>query len=332
MVNGNPRVLLMMLGGIGDMVLFMPTLQALRQAYPKSRISLLTGQAGVEGIIDGEGYADEVLLLNRQEGPALTEALGLILRIRREKCDLALASSGTHALKASLMMYLMGIPQRVGMDVDKKGFWFTQKLTHDPQENESEGSLRLIEAIGIKVLERYPCLHLSSNEKSFADGFLTAANIEAGDLIIGIHAGSGPKLQDQKRWPPERFAQLADHLIRHLGAKVIFTGAGGEKGLMGQITAMMKETPISAVGKLNLRQTAAVIGRCRVFVSNDSGIAHVASAVKTPLIVLFGATDLGRIGPRGGDVHVIRKEGGIRAIMVDEVFEQVRKRIAHAAP
>lgn len=325
------KILVVMLGGIGDLILLTPALKALRQHFSSAEIVLLTGEPGVEAVLAGEGVINRVVLLNRKGGSGWRKAFSLIRKMRKEKFDLSLAASGTNAFNASLLMYLLGISRRVGVDVKQKGFWYTKKIKYDPQENESEGSLRLLEAMGVPADERFPTLHLQPEEKAFIDGFLVGENIKPGDILVGMHAGSGPKMQDQKRWPKEKFAQLAEEAMSHSKVKVVFTGGDQEKELIDEIKGLMKEKPISSAGRLTIRQTAALIQRCRLFVANDSGIAHVAASVKTPLIVLFGPTDVQRIGPRGKDVVIVKKAQGLGKLTVAEVRQILEEKINAAS-
>ena len=125
--------------------------------------------------------------------------------------------------------------------------------------------------------------------------------------------------------------ELADRLIKEFNVRIVLTGGSQEVGLNGEIFRKMEHFPINAAGILSLRQTAALIEKCQLFISNDSGVAHIAAAVKTPLIVLFGKTNTERIAPRGDNVTIIQKDDDaqmendpMQRITVDDVIDVVK--------
>jgi ADP-heptose:LPS heptosyltransferase len=232
---------------------------------------------------------------------------------------------------------LAGIPIRVGEDVRGRGFLFTTKVPYQREVHETDGTNNLLHAMGIDVKERWPSLNIKDDEMTAADEFLSSNGVNGGDLLIGLHAGSGFK-QTFKRWPKERFGQLADQLVDQHKARIIFTGGSQERDLIQEIQALMRHQTVNAGGALSIRKTAALIKKCHLFVSNDSGLAHVSAAVQTPSIVLFGDTELHRIAPRGEKVHILRKEmprpgsvvneNSIMHISVDDVVEAAQQCIA----
>ena len=141
-----------------------------------------------------------------------------------------------------------------------------------------------------------------------------------------------------KRWDPKKFAMLADQCIEQWQAKVVLTGSTQEKELVEEIIELMKHDAISAAGALSIRETAGLVQRCQLFVSNDSGIAHIAAAMKTPVIVLFGETEIERIAPRGENVHIVRapvKQNlgqalTVNLIEVHRVFEKVKELVGES--
>ena len=160
--------------------------------------------------------------------------------------------------------------------------------------------------------------------------FLAAQGFPAGAPLVGMHVGSGPRFREKKRWPPGSFIALAERLRERFGVQIVLTGSQAERELTDGRCRKIPFPLINTAGKLTLRQTAALIKQCRIFISNDSGIAHMAAAVGTPLIVIFGPTNVQRIAPQGEKVWVLQSPSrDIRDVTPQEVLAQVEK-IWHA--
>jgi len=328
------KILVIMLGGIGNLILMRPALRALRQGLPGREITILTSEPHVEEIIAAEQLFDEVILFDRREKQPLKSKIDFILQMRKKQFDLALVASGTNAFKASVSTFLMGIEHRVGENINGMGFLYTKKVAYEKgRTHEMDGVLALIEAMGLDIKDEYPSLTLYPEDIQKVNHFLKEVDTNYNDdvKLIGIHTGSG-YLQKYKRWPKERFAQLADRIAEKFHFQIVLTGGTEEIGLVEQISELMHRDPIQAAGKLSIRETAALIKRCRLFISNDSGLAHISAAVDTPLIVLFGKTNENRIAPRGNNVVLLKSQvhdqNPLEAISVEEVFEKACEQIS----
>jgi heptosyltransferase-2 len=154
--------------------------------------------------------------------------------------------------------------------------------------------------------DKAPELFPSPQDFSYAQKLLQDSGAKDGDKIVGIAPGS---IWATKRWLPERFAEVSDLLIKKVGAKVIFLGSKGDEKLCLEIANLMKEAPIILAGKTNILQSAAIISRCRVILSNDSAPVHIASAMKKPVVAIFGSTipEFG-FGPYGESSIIIGKK------------------------
>ena len=312
------NILTVMMGGIGNLILFVPALRSLRQGYPEARLTLMTAQPGVEEILSGEGLVDDVLCLEAGPwsfGPSLWR---WIRSARRRRFQLSLTAGTTNAFKASLMTWLMGARERVGEDIQGKGLFYTRKVAFKPGTHETVGALRCVEALGLPVVERQASLRCSSGEQAFARGMLRDLGAE-GRIVVGMHVGSGER-QAFKRWPLDRFVRVGRRLMREYGVVVVLTGSSKEQTLVREAAGAMGKGAIPIAGRCSLRQTAAVIQQCDLFVSNDSGPAHIAAAVGTPLIVLFGPTPRQRVEPLGDHVRVIDKGTKMTDISLDDVW------------
>jgi heptosyltransferase-2 len=147
---------------------------------------------------------------------------------------------------------------------------------------------------------------VSQEEREFVTEFLKSVAVSEADLLIGIHPGTGQS-SVSRRWPPDRFARLADWLVEEHNAKVIFTGAPSEIPLVNEIRRTMKTDPIVSTGRTNLKQLAEIAKRCRIFISGDTGPLHIAAAMKTRVLGLFGPNTPSKWGPYGKGHRVIYK-------------------------
>ena len=300
------NILIVMLGGIGNLILLTPALRALRNHFSKSKITLLAGEPSVDDIISADNLIDALIFFDKNKSNNFFDIFHFIKAMRNEHFDLVLVASSTNVLNASLATFLMAIPQRIGENIGGKGFFYTHKIPFDKKTHELDGMINLVNFIGCDVKDTLPKISLFDEDKEMAGKFLAKSGLKKGERLIGIHTGCGEK-QIFKRWHKERFAKVADELIKKYGVKVLFTGGEKEIDLVKDVMGLMKEHAINASGQLTIRQTAAVIKQCQLFISNDSGLAHIAAAVDTPLIVLFGNTEIWRIAPRGKSVHIIQK-------------------------
>jgi heptosyltransferase-2 len=198
--------------------------------------------------------------------------------------------------------------------------------------------LNLIAKAGLRVEDRFCEFYFQEEDASFAGRFLARQGVKEGDFLVGINAGGN---WEPKRWPKERWAALADFLIRELKAKVMITGGPEDKQLAEEIRALMSEKPLIASGALNLKQFAALCPRLDLFISADTGPLHIAGAAGAKqVIALFGPTSPDITGPVPlRNTVILRKDSGckipcyaadcrdnrcMKAITPEDVIEKVR--------
>jgi heptosyltransferase-2 len=267
----------------------------------------------------------------------------LIRQLKRLDLDISITSTGTNPLKSGLLCALAGIKHRLGENIRGMGLFYNLKVPFDRNRHEVESNIQLIHRLGIEVDDRALFIQRSKEDKNSAQKYFTQHDLE-GKLVVGVHPGSGIHQAGFKRWPKERFSQLADKLINDFGAAVILFGGAEETELADEIKDMMESAPLITAGQTTLAETAALIEKCRMFISNDSGLLHVACAVDTPAVGLFGPTSSKRTGPYSGSSSVIRKDltcspcySGkpvrcdhfecLNLITVEDVLQEVKKRL-----
>ncbi len=337
------NVLIIMMGGIGNMIFLTPALKALRKALPSSAFTFLLGPYSAENAVEGSNLIDRKIIIEPKKFTGFSGNIRLIQKLRQENFNLSITSTGTNPLKSGLLCTLAGIKYRLGENINRKGFFYNLRVPFDKNQHEVESNIHLIQRLGIEVEDRSLFIQRSEEDENSAQKYFAQNNLE-GKLVVGVHPGSGIHQAGFKRWAKERFSQLADRLISDWGASVILFGGAEETKLAEDINRMMRSQPLIMTGQTTLSQTAALIEKCSLFISNDSGLLHVASAVKAPVVGIFGPTDPGRTGPYPDSSAVVRKDmtcspcyAGkpvrcdhsecLDSITVNDVIEKVRQKL-----
>jgi heptosyltransferase-2 len=302
------KIVVIMLGGIGNVIMIIPMLRSLRKHYPDAEITMLAGEPCAAKIIEGEDLIDDVVVYEQKPQKRLSKTVALIRQLRKKHIDLAIVASGTNALKGSLLSFLIGARYRIGEDIKGRGFFYTTKVAYAANTHECDGAENILKAIGVSLHDPLPQLCVSKEEDAHAKAFLLTHGVIEDTVLIGIHAGSGEKQKSFKRWPHERFAALANMISKRYNAKIVLTGGNDEVELVNNIKTLMNTEAIDAAAQLSLRHTAALIKQCTIFIGNDSGILHIAAAVKTPSVVICGPTNYAVTGQRGENVVMVRKD------------------------
>jgi heptosyltransferase-2 len=245
-------------------------------------------------------------------------------------------------MMSAMLTFLVGGRYSVGYASGHWRWLYSHGLPIEGEAHEVDRNLEMVRAIVGRVDHSRLALRIwiSEDDRGVAANLLTRWKVSRSDLVIGIHPGSGPL--HFKRWDWRKFASLSDRLIRGLNAKVIMLGGPEEMNLARSISGAMSESPLIAVGETTLKQTSALIERCTLLVSNDSGLMHVAAAMKVPVVAIFGPTSFGRSSPYGTRHLIVKADvecrpcyrGGaidcdnlrcLNRISVDDVVDAVRK-------
>jgi len=283
---------------IGDVVMTSPFLRELRRNAPRAWITLVV-KAATFNLVEHCPCVNEVLTFEgRVEGPGrhavpLQRAAALAWRsLRRRRFDLALLPrSEADFWRAGLLAYLSGARRRVGYG--EKGYTFqwpdgagyqkflTCAMDVVPTMHEVERNLHLLRLLGGEVRDDHLELWLTSEDKVAADAMLARNSVKADDRLIAIAPGGG---QARKRWPMERFVELARWIVARRGGRVVLIG--GESALGAEFERQADCGVINLMGRTTLRQSAAVLKRCRLFIGNDSGPMHLAAAAAVPVVAI----------------------------------------------
>lgn len=306
--------------GIGDVLFTTP----LARAVKTSREGVFLGywcNRRVEEILKANKYIDKTFSCSRGDLKkdfktsfvrGLRVLLGLIKEIRKSRFDAAIDLSLDH--RYALIASLCGIKMRFGYDFKGRGRLLTDKtlLKGYRGRHVIDFYSALLERIGVPEKGKSMDLFLKAPDLEEADKLLKVAGVRQGDLIIGISPGGGGSWGGQaylKYWQEEKFAGLSDRLISGLGAKVVFLGDESDFAVISGISGLMKEQAVNAAGKTSLGTLAALISKLNLLISNDSGILHMASALRVKTVSFFGPTDDLVYGPYPDkDSHIVLKQ------------------------
>ncbi len=329
------RILIVRLDRIGDVVLSTPVIKALKEANPGSVISFMSSPHAKD-ILESNPALDEVILYDKASAEkGILGNLKFILRLRKKKFDLAVVLHPT--VRSHIVTALAGIPRRIGYD-RKWGFLLTTKVPHTKEfglKHEIDYTLDILRYIGIEPRDK--SLYIGVNERSErkVDELFRQSGIGKDDLCVAVNPGASCA---SKRWGAAKFAEVAGRLAAKYGARIVIVAGESDKSLGDEVAALLEGGCVNLSGRTTVADLASVLRRVRLFVSNDSGPVHIACAVGTPVIAIFGRSDRGlsprRWGPTGGRDVVLYKDAGcdeclahnckrgfacLEAITVDEV-------------
>ncbi len=314
----NAHILVVKLAGIGDLLLATPALRALRESYPQARIDLLVTPDSA-GLLDGWEVINNIIVLDKYlfdspqqmvVHPAVMLRLATLWNnLRAGHYDAVLLlhhlTLPFGRLKHQALMRATGAKWRVGLD-NGHG-WFLNVRVPDNgfgTMHEAEYNMAIAEAVGATIQNKK--LHVPLSEVERAQAHLLvyeeATPNAHKEPIIAFHPGSGG-YSTARRWEPERFAQLADRLFSDAGGQLLLLGGPEEADLHQQIMHMMQSAmPVrSLAGKGNIKVAAAVLELVDLFVGNDSALMHLAAAVGTPTVAIFGLSNFKAWGPYTGE-------------------------------
>lgn len=302
------EILVLRLDRIGDLVMSLPALSDLRAAFPEARIRLAVG-AWSEPIARS-APVDDVLVWSApwvgrpSEGAESLRTLFARARaLRATPLDLALDLQGD--VRASFLLWLSGARIRVGYANTGGGALLTHVVPLDETVSFVEQNRRAVSTV---AGTRAPSTHdpLTAEERASARKILAAHGVPAeARPLIGLHPSGGRLI---KQWPLARWAEVARRLQEELGATVVVTGSAADRPLFQALAASLPRVPIDLTGRLDLRETLTVLSAFDLFLSPDTGPMHMAAAVGTPSVSVFGPSDPGRYFSGGSGAPGTRHE------------------------
>lgn len=298
------RILIVNLGGFGDALLSFPALKGLRSLYPQAEISMLIARR-IESIMKGYNFIDKVYGFDIGYGGIMPvrkifNNIKVLCSLRNQHFDLAInmrtlvVDSGVRKFK--FMLNFINPKQSAGRDTEGMGDFFDIKVAETliGNKHELEYNIDLIKALGGDVVDKNIAIPIDLNDKNTVDQMLKANGLVEDDFLIGVHPGG----RVSRRWPIDNFAKTIDQVSKVKKCKFIITAAKDELDLVAKLKSKIKTRVIDLTGEVSLRQLPALIKKCNLFVSNDTGPMHIAAILGVPLVAIFGPGDIGHYDPR----------------------------------
>ena len=317
--NPPKKVLIINTFGIGDVLFTTPLISNLKAAYPDVYIGYLCNRRTAP-LLEHNSKVDRIFIYARDELNVIYKRSpwqywkvfrAFVRGIKEERFDIVLdvSLSGFTAF----LTWWIGIPCRVGFDYKRRGFFLNKKIALEGYEDKHvvEYYLDLLREIGVPVTHRAMELSVIKEDADWASGFLKENGVSVRGPVIGLVPGGGESWGKEavyKRWPPECFAKLADKLIEKPAAQIILLGGPAESQLCREIVSKMRHPCLVACGKTSLNQFAALAKQCSLVVANDGGPLHVAVAVGSKTLSIFGPVDNIVYGPYPVEGHAVVKK------------------------
>jgi heptosyltransferase I len=327
------NILVIDFGQLGDVVLSLPALRAIRERFPRARITVAVGKPGAE-VVDLSGYANETLVVDRvalRDGfkpLSVFRLFKLVKEVRQRKFDFVI---DLHSLsETNLLGFLSGASKRLYSRRPGRSLDYLSNFRPQPPVETDHRKRHLIDRyldvlipLEVENAERFPILKTRVADDAALERILKKANANAGSPLVGLFPGAG---HPSRRWPLQQFAGLADFLIRNDQVKVLVFVGPEERAYLKEIRQQFPPS-IVVLDHLNIPQLAAAQARLAAFVSNDTGPMHIASAVGTPVVLLLDKRAPESYLPQGDRHHVIYNNV-IGDITVDEVYAATRSILA----
>lgn len=322
------------LGGLGDFLCSVPALRSLRVAYPQAEI-ILIGLPSVKPLVKRfNRYLDRLLEFPGYPGlpeqPAQAKQLPSFLQQAHHECfDLAIQLHGSGTITNPLTM-LLGARFNAGFFLpgqycpDESGF-----LPYLSQESEVRRYLQLLEFLGIPTQGEELEFPLNEEDKQELLAVDQVCNLGKGEYVC-VHPGASTPM---RCWQPEGFASVADAIAHSLGLRVVLTGSKQEVELCQAVASMIKAPSINLAGRTSLGAMAALLKDARLLVCNDTGVSHLAAALRVPSVVIFTQSDPNRWAPLDRDRHrVVSHVTGITPeVAITQAFDLLQKQDVYVA-
>ena len=307
------RILVKEVNWLGDLVMSMPALRAIRRAWPDAHLAVLVKQE-LASFFDGARWLDEVIPYS--VGRGLSGFFGFFDRrrivgeIRSRRFDLGVLFP--NSFESALWIAMAGIRQRAGFVADARGAMLTLKASPTPEAvtgHQVNYWLAMVRATGVCVAGTRAddfAIDVHGPHRERMREWLAANRKRPGRALFAIApaAAYGPA----KEWPADSYGALIDLLARRENAEVVLVGASGERAKCEEVAAASKAGAVVAAGHTNVGELIALLSLCDGFIGNDSGCMHLAGALGIPTVAIFGSTDPNRTGPLGPKTRVIYRK------------------------
>jgi ADP-heptose:LPS heptosyltransferase len=333
-VSFDPRnILVIDFGQLGDVVLSLPALRAIREQFPHARITVAVGKPGAP-IVDLSGYADATIVVDRvalRDGWKVLSLfrIGRIVKeVRRARFDFVI---DLHSLsETNILGFLSGSPKRLyarrpGRSLDiLANFHPKPPEDYRPTKHAVDRYLDVLIPLGIKDAPRIPRLKTRAEDDAAIEQMLKKEKANMNAPLVGLFPGAG---HPDRRWPLARFVELAERLVRDDEMRIILFAGPEERGMVKEMRAAFPRNVI-IFDRLTIPQLASALARLSVFVSNDTGPMHIATAVGTSVVALLDRPTPNSFIPVEEERHRVVYSRRIFEMTTEEVYGATRELLA----
>jgi heptosyltransferase II len=331
------KIIIRMPNWLGDAVMATAALEDVKSHFSSSHITVLCHEA-IASLLQANPYIDHYLVFDKNKKES--EKRRIYQSLREERFDLGILM--TNSFSSAWWFWKGGVKSRVGYNSHFRKALLTSAIPirkNHEQEHQVVAYKHLLTSLGIPLSTTPPHLYVKPEEEEQAKKLLATLQISSNHILIGINplAAYG----DAKCWPLDRFRALSERLLQNPQVRIIYIGDPSGKEIIDKNLLGFGPRVASLAGKTSLRQLLALMNQCACFVTNDSGPMHIASALKIPLVALFGSTNEIKTGPYEKAI-VIHKHVAcspcylrhcpidfrcMKTITVDEVFHAIKTEI-----
>lgn len=297
---------------IGDAVMSVPALRQLRRIFPEAKIRLHT-RSGVDRLFSDAEFVDEIVTFDKNRW-AVRDVYDNAQFLREDNFDLAVLLP--NSFESALTTFLTRIPRRFGYNKDVRGLLLTDPIAVPEWKNRRHEVfyyLHLIAELERRMLGRETVLQtepdvtleISAERRAAARAFLRSVGVDLSKKIIAL--GIGSTNSRAKVWPVESYADLSDKLQTEFSAQVVLLGSKGDADVAANLHSKVSRPVIDLTGKTDIGEAAAIVSVTDLLISNDMGLAHIAPAVGTRTVVIFGPTNPETTRPFSPIAEVVRK-------------------------
>ena len=300
------RILILRMGPLGETLLTTPVIRALRRRFPEAYIAYMVAP-GREDLVSENPNLDEVITYS-------VSIPKLIYNMAKRSFQMVVILQPTFRLV--LHTFLARIPFRIGFETNSgKGRLLHVAVPNNIDQHEAARYLDVVRGIGIEPDSEEPEMFVSPTAQGWADDFLASVGVSSDRPLIGLNPGSG---SESRRWSKAGFAQVGDRLHQKYDAQIFITAGDAEGSLPHDVAGLMSCSPVIVTG-ITPMQLGAILQKCRLYISNDTGPMHMSTAVKSPTIALFGASNPQQWGPHW-QPHTIIARNSMEEITVEDVL------------
>lgn len=304
-LSHNPKnIILRMPNWLGDLVMATPVIKDVKKHYPSSHLTVMA-QSNVASLLEKDPHIDELYSFSRPSGwLRRAEGRDIIGTLRNGRYDLGILL--THSLSSAWFFWRGGVRSILGYEGHWRKALLTNSLPNIPKNDPRHQVVRykqLLTALEIPLSTTAPYLCIGESEEAEVWKRLKGLGVEKGHTIVGINPGAA--YGSAKCWLPERYREVARRLIENPAIRVLFFGDKNGAELVQKICVGLPDSVINLSASTRLRELVTLLKICNVLLTNDSGPMHIASALGTPLLALFGSTSDVATGPynQGRVIH-----------------------------